>query len=132
MEDDEDAVDPRTRLRLFWTVCVPVRVGVATAALVVGAYAPHLLRYVGVYAALTAAGFAWNAARACAGGKRTGGFGGVVWWTRLRYVHVALWATCAALALQRVRWAGAFLAADALLGALAGALHFFHSPERSL
>tara|TARA_B110000046_G_scaffold78194_1_gene86320 strand:+ start:1004 stop:1393 length:390 start_codon:yes stop_codon:yes gene_type:complete len=122
--DAEDAVDPDTRRRLFWAVCVPVRVGLATGALVIGARAPQLLLYVGIYAALTAAAFAVNAMRAHAGGKRTGGLGGAVWWARMRYVHVVLWAACAALALRRVRWAGAVLAVDAFAGAAAGALHY--------
>lgn len=116
----------RPRLRaLFWTVCIPVRLGVAAAALAIGHWAPRWLPLVAVYAAATALGFAYNAALTLAGRKRRGGLGGLVWWARVRWVHLALWAAAAALAFRRaVPWGpGALLALDVVVGAVAGALH---------
>jgi len=106
-----------TRDRLFWTVCLPARTALGAGALAIGYAAPQLLRWVGLYALFTALGLAANAVRAALGHKTHGGFGGRVWWTRARYVHATLWATCAALAFARVPWAGALVLADVAVGA---------------
>ena len=124
MRDEEDALSPKHRRLLFWTVCIPIRLGLAVIAILIGVYAPRLLPLVAVYATITAAGFLWNALLTLAGRKRFGGFGGRVWWSRSRWVHIVLWASAAVAAAFRAPWAGAFLAADALVGILTRLAHF--------
>lgn len=116
--------DDETRRALFWAVCIPVRLGVAAAALTIGYVAPRWLPLVAVYAAFTALGFAYNAVLTLVGKKRYGGFGGLVWWAEVRWVHLVLWTSTAVLAFRHVPWAGAILLADACLGIGAGGWHF--------
>lgn len=118
-------MDARQRLAAFWLVCLPARlligVGFTVGSLLRDDAAFYAL---GGYAVLTALGFAANGAATAVGAKTRGGLGGAVWWRRARLVHAAVWVTCGALLLARVRGAGALLLVDALLGALFGALHF--------
>jgi hypothetical protein len=116
--------DDAQRRFLFWSVCIPVRVAIAVATLVVGYLVPRWLPLVAVYATATAHGFAYNAALTLAGRKTHGGLGGLVWWADVRWVHIATWSATAALAFARVPWAGGVLVADALVGVGAGAWHF--------
>ena len=114
---------PAARLRLFLLVCVPVRAGFGAAVLLLPRAA---LPYAGAVAAAIALGFVSSIARGRAGTLVHGGFGGVVWWARLRPVHLVAWAAAAALLFARAPqpYAGLVLLADALLGALAGAAHY--------
>lgn len=114
-------MDDRRRARLFWSVCIPVRLAIAGGALALGYGAPRLLPALGAVAAAVAIGFVTQIVRAACGWKTHGGFGGRVWWTRMRYLHAAAWAAAAVLGLLRLPYAGAPLLADALAGALAGA-----------
>lgn len=100
--------------RLFWTVCLPVRLTIA--ALVLTLLPPTLVT---LYTGLTAAGFLYNALLTLAGRKTRGGLGGVVWWNEVRWVHIALWAATSVLSSQRVPWAGWLLVADVVVGAVA-------------
>jgi hypothetical protein len=123
MPDAPGATPPATRARLLLLACVPLRASAGVAALL----APRAARpYLGAVAAALALGFVSSIARGRAGTLVHGGFGGEVWWARLRYVHLAAWATAAALLLARAPGpaAGLVLLADALLGALAGAAHY--------
>lgn len=116
--------DETTRHALFWDVCIPVRLGVAAVALVIGYLVPRWLSFVAIYATITALGFAYNAALTLAGRKRYGGLGGLVWWSEVRWLHLILWSTTAVFASYRVSWAGGVLVADAFVGVLAGVIHF--------
>lgn len=110
------------RARRFWLGCIPLRLAIAWAALLVSLYAPAPWRraFAG-YAALTALGFAYNIWLAARGRKTHGGFGGRVWWGRLRYAHAALWGGCAAALWLGAPWAGLLLAGDVGLAIVAGA-----------
>lgn len=123
LADEEGALAPAARLRLLMLVCVPLRASVGVAALL----APRAAQpYLGAAAAAIALGFVSSIARGRAGTLVHGGFGGAVWWARLRVVHLLAWATAAALLLARAPGpaAGLVLLADALVGALAGAAHY--------
>lgn len=99
--------------RIFWTVCLPVRLTIA--ALVLTLLPPTLVT---LYMKLTAAGFLCNALLTLVGRKTRGGLGGVVWWNEVRWVHIALWVATSVLSSQRVPWAGWLLVADVVVGAL--------------
>lgn len=111
------------RTRLFWGVCVPVRTLVAAAALFTTYRVEHGTLLVGLYAGGTALGFLTSAALELSGRKTTGGFGGEVWWKGARVVHIANWAACAAMCFAGWRSGAMLLAADVLVGAVAGALY---------
>ena len=115
----------RTRFYLFWCVCIPVRFAIAGAALAV-TVTPNrwVFLLVGTYTLVTALGFAWNAWLTVTGEKTLGGFGGKVWWSAWRIVHMLLWGVCATLCFLDCKGAGAILVVDACVGVLAGLTHF--------
>lgn len=121
-------MDARERERLFWGVCLPVRLLLAVAILVAGytssSSSSLVLPAIGVLAAAIAVNFAVQIVRAAAGWKTHGAFGGRVWWGHLRPIHVLLWATVSGLALHRDPRAGFAALADVGVGVLGGVGHF--------
>lgn len=119
-----DDAEARRLARLFWGVCIPVRIAVGVIALVAGLYMPlYALPLLALYTGATTLGFLHNAALALRGQKSRGVFGGIVWWNRVRWVHIALWATTCVLAMAKIRWAAALLLVDAFIGIAAGYVH---------
>ena len=114
----------RWRMRLFFGACIPVRLLLSVAALVIGHAYPRALAVVAVYAWVTAIGFAYNLWLTMVGRKDRGGFGGSVWWRRARYVHILMWASAATAATARQTWAGWLLVGDVAVAAAAGVAHF--------
>ena len=120
-DDDEERRATRLRALLFWTVCLSVRVGVASLALSRAIPLPLL----GVGFGAVAAGFGWNVVEHASGrASPYGGLGGVRWWTRTRVLHFGLWTVAAAFAFVDDTRAGHALFADAALGAFVGLLHY--------
>lgn len=119
MSTDETIARPLTLL--FWTVCLPVRVGLATLTLSVAIPLPLLaVLFLGI-----AAGFGFHVVEHASGrASPRGGLGGVRWWTRVRVVHFALWSIASAFAFVNDKRAGHVLFTDAALGAFVGLLHY--------
>ena len=63
----------------------------------------------GAATAAVVLGFAAAVVETLLGYKTHGGLGGVVWWSRVRFVHMALYAACSVSAFFQKEWAGAFL-----------------------
>jgi len=102
-----------TRHRLFWLICIPFRIAYAALALFLGIKDPHtLLRVQAGIAALQMFGFVRSLR------KTVGGFGGDAWWAAARPVHVSTYAAFVVSASFAVWWAGLFLVADVILGAV--------------
>ena len=102
-----------TRHLLFWTVCIPFRTAYAALALVLGINGLHvLLRIQAGVAALQLFNFFRSL------GKTVGGFGGPAWWAAARPLHMTLYTGFVVSASFAAWWAGLFLAADVLLGAV--------------
>lgn len=101
------------RQRLFWLVCIPFRIGYAALALLLGIHSLHFPLRV---QAVVAAAQLFNFIRSL--GKTVGGFGGPAWWASMRPFHVAAYAGFVVSGLVGVWWAGVFLAADAVAGAV--------------
>ena len=98
------------RFRMFWCVCIPVRFEIGIIALYISYRVPELLPFVGAPAtAAVVLGFAAAVVETLLGYKTHGGLGGVVWWSRVRFVHMALYAACSVSAFFQKEWAGAFL-----------------------
>ena len=116
----------RWRMRLFFGACIPVRLLISVAALVIGHAYPRALAAVAVYAWVTAIGFAYNLWLTMVGRKERGGFGGSVWWRRARYVHILMWASAATAATARQTWAGWLLVGDVAVAVVAGVAHFVY------
>ncbi len=105
-----------SRARLFWTVCIPLRVAIAIVALVLGAVGEWTWLAVHGWIALAQlVGFAVAALRDPARGM----LGGVVWWRGTRLGHVAVYVAFVVAALQRQWWAGFFLVVDVVVGVAA-------------
>lgn len=103
-----------TRHLLFWLVCIPSRTAYAALALVLGINSHDvLLRIQAGVAALQLFGFVRSL------GKTVGGFGGPAWWAAARPFHMTVYAGFVFSASFAAWWAGLFLAADVLLGAVA-------------
>ena len=109
---------------LFWFVCIPIRFAVSTSIILIGQYADRWLYVAGIYMSITGVGFLYNIIQTCRGKKEYGGFGGKVWWVRMRHVHVLLWFTSAIFALLQKPWAGYILVVDPIVGAIAGLIHY--------
>lgn len=106
---------------IFWLVCVPLRVGLAVAALLVAHFDPTRLPCLAAVLLLPATGFAVQAS-GLTGERQKGAFGGPAWWSDVRAVHAALYFAAAALSFGMSEAAGLVLLADIALGAtLAGA-----------
>jgi hypothetical protein len=105
-------MDNRTRIALFWGVCIPLRLGLA--------YVPTVLNgaqfdYVGAIVGAMACGTLYlagtnNRLRAPEGGGRT-------WWAPYRFVHGFLLLAAAVYLFRRDRRAYVPLLVDVLLGA---------------
>jgi hypothetical protein len=108
-------MEPAGRFLLFWLVCVPLRVGLAIATLLVARLEPERMPFLAAGLLLPAAGFA---AQLCPGAQRhKGAFGGPAWWADARAVHAALYFAAAALSFWTSEAAGLVLLADVALGA---------------
>lgn len=104
------------RARLFWTVCIPLRLALATVSIVLGAMNEWTWLQVQAWIALAQLlGFAEAALRDPAVGL----LGGTVWWKMPRLVHVAMYGVFVASALQRQWWAGLFLVLDVAVAIVA-------------
>lgn len=108
----------------FFVVCIPVRAAVASLFLLAPLWLDLLLRVLGAYALFTVANFSYYAILTARGEYETGGFGGEVWWARLRYVHVALWMAAGVAALLARPWAGWILVGDVAVGLTGGIVRY--------
>ena len=116
-----DGDSSRRNTLLFWTLCVPFRLGIGIASLSLGyVLKDGALPYAGIATLGVTAGFTFKALQ----DPDFGGLGGRLWWKRARKVHILCWGTTSILLALSVRWAGAFLVLDALLGALFGCMHY--------
>lgn len=131
MADPQTAENQRLKW-LFWQGCLPVRVLVV---LVISSVLVTLTdekgasrrsagqSWVAIVLAVPAAGFMWNAV--CVR-PQVGGLGGVVWWSRVRWAHLAMWAVASATVWLGRKWyeTTIVLLLDGLLGALMAYLHY--------
>ena len=110
----ELARQSRKARRLFYLACLPARLLVAFAALLVGATARARVVTVMIGAAggVIALGFCI----AAISGRSHGFGGGQVWWGNYRVVHASLWSTFACLMITMgSAWAATPLFADVAL-----------------
>lgn len=116
-------MNDRTRTRLFWLACIPLRAAIAVGGVLLPSVDDAFSLLFGVYCLLTAAGFTANVVLWWTGHhKGSGGLGGRVWWARARVVHALLWLAAGVVFLVRGP-GGWILVADVTVGTLAGALH---------
>ncbi len=108
------------RVKLFWFVCVPLRIciSVAAALLLDHVESVQLRRLVAAYLVVTGSVFIFSELLTCGGCKTAGGFGGPIWWRGLRYIHAPLWITTGVLVLSEVSFAPLILLADVLIGTI--------------
>jgi hypothetical protein len=102
------------RRRIFWWYCMPLRASIAFVVTLAGLY-PPVLPFVAVYTVVTSLEYAYYTAVWLAGIERIGGNGGVVWWNKVRVVHLGMFVATTWLLLHSVRWAGVVLVADTVL-----------------
>lgn len=116
--DIHTVMDPAGRARLYWLVCLPVRVGIAIAVVALSRLHPGALPLLGLLLLLPTVGFA---VQSVLGGRERGAFGGPAWWARARPAHAALYAASSALCFWgKGTAAGLALLADAGLGVALG------------
>ncbi len=99
------------RLLLFLTACIPARLGLAFLSY----RFPVWMAFVAI-----AISFHWL----CTSFPATGFFGGKVWWGGMRKVHAVLYLLFAAFAFYDPKKAYLWLLLDALVGFLAGFVHY--------
>eukprot|EP00808_Paulinella_micropora_P001823 g62522.t1 len=114
---------------LFWLVCLPVRSVIAIIGYLIveqpsqwQAYDQGILVKTQrlaftAYCAATAASFLLNALLSCVGWKKEGGFGGPIFWTYSRWLHILLFAAEAVLVYLELPYAYAPLFVDVGIGA---------------
>lgn len=113
------------RTTLFFVACVPIRYAIASVFLLAPLYRAYVaLRVLGGYAFFTAANFVYYAVLTARGEYRTGGFGGEVWWARLRYLHILLWTAAGLAAVLGRTWAGWILVTDTTIGLSGGIVRY--------
>ena len=102
--------DEKCRNILFWSLCLPARLTVATLIFILGnSIFPYNIILCYIIASVFLLKFA---DQACSSREEyLGGFGGVVYWHEARIVHAIIYATTATL-LIRISWAGVFLYLD--------------------
>lgn len=108
-------VDDARRRQLFWCVCVPVRIAIGAGVFALGTAYPDVLRLMSVLALAPVVTWSVYILRP----KQTGFFGGVAWWSGIRWVHAMLWSVVFVSALLRSRLAGLALLADVSFGVVA-------------
>ena len=127
--DTSETIDNRRRMNTFWLMCIPIRICIALAAFWLTSlpekYGRGVYWLVGGYASITTLGFTYSAIRQ----NTRGGLGGVIWWSRVRIVHIVVWMTTAALCFYQLRGAGAFLFIDVFIGISVGFAHYCYSAE---
>ena len=109
----------------FWSVCLLVRLYVAVlATLLTTCLHRHAsAQYaVSIYATVTLMGFFWSFLSQACGVKTRGLFGGTIWWTHARYVHMLAWFSLAVASWLRLYASGAILFVDVVVGVIAGIL----------
>ena len=116
-------MDPnRRRKLLFFSVCLPVRFLIAALGIVLVQYHDALYILSSAYCLVTAAVFGVHTGLWACSVERLGGFGGAIWWHRVRILHTILWATAGVV--FAVRGPGGWLLlADAVLGLTVGVVH---------
>jgi hypothetical protein len=124
-----ETIENRRRMHMYWLMCIPMRICIALVAFWLTSLPDQHGRIVywlvGGYASITTLGFTYSAIK-----KNTrGGLGGVIWWSRVRIVHIMVWVVTAALCFHQVRGAGAFLFLDAFLGISVGCAHYCYGAE---
>jgi len=106
-------LDKSGRHKAFWIVCIPFRLAYASLALVLGHNSLRILLCIqAAVATLQIVGFLSSLR------KTVGGFGGPAWWAKMRPIHIGLYVCFAASVALGVWWAGVFLLADAVVGAV--------------
>ena len=107
------------RTRLFWMICIPLRVTICflLTLLLYHFETEDAVRFaVAGYLFLTALGFIFSAVLQAIGTKQKGGLGGKIWWTTLRYAHISIYVTTAALVLLKVQYIPLLLLLDIFFG----------------
>ena len=101
-------------LLVFLLACLPARLGAAYAAYQFPAWLP----WMGLLAAIVAINWLFGSF------SHTGFFGGKVWWASMRPVHACIYLVFAAMAFAKVPQAYLLLVLDALVGLVAGVVHY--------
>ena len=112
------------RRALFWTVCIPVRFVISLVYILMGRLVPQWLPTMALCSGAVALGFLCMAFLEIAGLKGHGAFGGRMWWSQVRWIHIILWAATALCSSRHIPHAGILLLCDTLIGATAGLLHY--------
>ena len=102
-------------LFLFLFACLPARLGAAYVAY----RFPTWLPWMGLLAAIVACNWLFGSFS-----HTTGFFGGNVWWASMRAVHACIYLLFATMAFAKVPQAYLLLVADALVGLVAGVVHY--------
>ena len=102
------------------TVCIPLRIALSVLV-AVACNGPMWIRHtLAVFFGWVVIGFVGQMIR----NAPTGGFGGSVWWSLNRYVHVLLYITSAILLYVRCGLAYVPLVADVAFAAVTGVVHY--------
>lgn len=106
-------LDDESRAYLFWVVCVPLRIAMATGFAILNKWHFKWERTLLVwYTAVIAFGFTTQLIMR----RKVGFFGGHVWWKESRYLHALTHVTACVLALLGVRYAYILLFIDIGIG----------------
>ena len=116
-----DSFTDDSRRLLFRVMCVPIRLIIATL-LVYLSYLDEKNNTddsklgIQIYLFTTAFFFTVQLIRSKLGLKKKGGFGGVMWWSNVRYVHIFLYTVSGLFVTLDVPYGGSVLYIDVLIG----------------
>ena len=112
------------RRALFWNACIPVRLIIFSVYILMGRLVPQWLPTMALCSGAVSLGFLCMTLLEITGFRRHGAFGGRMWWSQVRWIHIVLWAATALLSFHHVPHAGILLLCDTVIGATAGLLHY--------
>lgn len=112
-------VSDSTRKKLFWLVCIPLRIGIALMTALAFPQAAPAVKYVfGIFYLIPV--LVWTVYSLGLRHRTSGAFKQNAFWANARPVHAGLWLTASILTFigteTSFRWAGGAFGADILVG----------------
>ena len=109
-----------TRIKLFFLICLPVRIGLVLLAYIIPLKYLQIMGYITLVVSVR---FAYLFKNYKSGDK--GGFGGNLWWNNMRLVHSITYLIFSLMAIRKSRKAYLLLIADIIIGAISFINQYF-------